>query len=238
MLHGDILFYTLSFLPNAQLQQCARVCGGWRVSCDRILGARFRKRRRVMERIRMTYEDDRRLHPVTYPFLLRLVDEWVHERILPNPWWGRPPTKKRGALVDAQDSTGAWNPATIHDWHTEWRFRPSIAPCAAIHRQNGRLGSLRADAITHYHIRFLGWSHKWDEFVTCNRIRGLGTRTYHCPNNYVHASRQWSLCCVNGIWGVRLVHPYAVSSLTDVLPLTDVMAALLIPNRKLTCVEL
>lgn len=137
-----------------------------------------------------------------------------------------------------RDSLGAWNPAIIEDWHTECRMRPPIAPNAVVHRRNGRYGSSRVDSMVRYHVRFLGWTHKWDEFVSCDRISGFGARTYHYPNNYVHASRQWSLCKVNNVWDVRLVHPYAVSSLTDVLPLTDVLAALLVPHHRLVCVDI
>ena len=194
----------------------------------------------MTDRVCMMCEDERRFREPTYLHLLLLVEQWIAVRIRPNPWWHRPPTRKRGAIVDAQDLFGVWNPAVIEDWHSEIRMRPPIAPhCHAVHRRNGRYGTTRVDTTIRYHVRFLGWTHKWDEFVDCDRIKGFGTRTYHYPNNHVHASRQWSLCrTTNGAWNVRLVHPYAVSTLTDVLPLTDVLVGLLVPHHKLVCVEL
>lgn len=238
MLYGDILRYSLDFFTNAQLGKCSTVCHDWHADCARILNHRMRALKLIKERIRMTCEDERRFHEATYPHLQSLVQEWIDFRVATTPWWHRPPTRKKGAYVDVRDSTGVWNPAVIEDWHTEFRMRPPIAPHAATHRINGRYGTARVDTNIMCHVRYLGWtSPKWDEFVTCDRISGLGTRTYHYPNNYVHASRQWSLCCIRGRWDVRLVHPYAVS-LTNILPLTDVLTALLVPHSRLTCVEL
>ena len=238
MLYGDLLKYTLQFISNPQLRTSASVCRDWMNECTLILNRRLSMHRQIVERVCMTCEDGRRFDEPTYPHLLSLVEDWMTSRISSNPWWRRPPTRKRGTLVDARDSLGAWNPGIIEDWHMDCRMRPPLAPHAAVHRRNGRFGTSRIDSTVRYHVRFLGWTANWDEFVTCNRISGFGTRTYHYPNNYVHASRQWSLCRVHGAWDVRLVHPYAVSSLTDVLPLTDVLAALLVPHHKLVRVEL
>ena len=126
----------------------------------------------------MTCEDERRFHEATHSHLQSLVQEWIDFRVATTPWWHRPPARKKGAIVDVRDSMGVWNPAVIEDWHTEFRMRPSIAPHAAIHRRNGRYGTARVDTTIMYHVRFLGWTSKWDEFVTCDRISGLGTRTY------------------------------------------------------------
>ena len=238
MLYGDLLRYIFLFTTNSQLSKRLRVCGEWQTQGATILDHRLRAHKLIAERVRMTCEDERRFLRVTYTHLMALVREWIDCRVGSNPWWNRQPARKRGALVDAQDSMGAWNPAVIEDWHVEWRMRPPIAPHSAVHRTNGRFGTARTDSTVRYHVRFLGWTRKWDEFVPCNRISGLGTRTYHYPNNYVHASRQWSLCRNRDQWDVRLVHPYAVSSLSDVLPLTDVLAALLVPLHRLACVEL
>lgn len=238
MLYGDLLRYLLDFFTNAQLGKCASVCHDWHTDCEKMLNRRMRAQKLIKERIRMMCEDERRFHEVTRPHLQTLVEEWIDFRVAKTPWWHRPPARKKGAYVDVRDSMSVWNPAIIEDWHTEFRMRPPIAPHSATHRINGRYGTTRVDTNIMYHVRFLGWTSKWDEFVTCDRISGLGTRTYHYPNNYVHASRQWSLCCIRGRWDVRLVHPYAVSSLTNILPLTDVLAALLVPHSRLTCVEL
>lgn len=237
LIYGDLLRETVRFASRRDLTSCSVVSKEWAREVTPVLRERREDWRRTVDRIRMTCEDSRRFRPPTISHLMELVRTWIHTKVQRSPWWGRPPSRERGALVDVKDSVGAWNPAVIEDWHAECRMRPPIAPHAAVHRDNAAFGASRVDVSVMYHVRFLGWSHKWDEFVTCDRVRGLGTRTYHYPTNYVHASRQWSLCRVHGVWDVRLVHPYAVSSLTEVLPLTDVLAAMLVPHHNLKRVQ-
>ena len=219
MLYGDLLRYSLHFFTDAQLGKCSTVCHDWHAKCARILNHRMRAQKLIKERIRMTCEDERRFHEATHSHLQSLVQEWIdfsrgHYTVVASS-----SRTQKGCYCRCERLYGCMEPRRHR--RLAHRIPHEAIHCshAAIHRRNGRYGTARVDTTIMYHVRFLGWTSKWDEFVTCDRISGLGTRTYHYPNNYVHASRQWSLCCIRGRWDVRLVHPYAVASLTNILPL-------------------
>lgn len=195
----------------------------------------YEHRTRTTEQLHMLSEDDRRFQPHTFSYLEAWCTAWA-THILDNPWWGRPPCRERGALVDAKDFQKSWCPAQIVDWRDETRICPPLAPHAVVHGRNTAAfgSSARIDVCTMYKIRFLGWHARWDEWLPATDIKGFGSRTFHPVREKVASCKQWMLQKQNGEWDVYLVRAHAVTSVQHTfLPATDVLCGLLVEGRGL-----
>lgn len=238
----------LSVLPPDMVRGALLPMFEWRYACTtmRLLSSSWRnavqfkvreqrrRRRETMNQMRMFSEDARRLEPHTEAHLASWCAEWMRSTVMRNPWWLRPPAKCRGALVDAQDFQKSWCPAEIVDWRDETRLYPPLAPLSVVHRDNARLaGAARQETRTLYHVRFMGWSSKWDEWVPASRIKALGSRTTNPVRNAVSATQQWMLRKVQGEWDLRMMRAHTVTNLTpaQILPATDVLVGLLVVDR-------
>lgn len=192
-------------------------------------------RRERSAQLRMFAEDSKRLEAHTAAHLLAWCEQWTRSVVCNNPWWLRPPSKCRGALVDAQDFQKSWCPAEILGWRDETRIYPPLAPLSVVHRDNARAapGPVRQETRTTYHVRFLGWSGKWDEWVPASRIKAFGSRTTNPVRNSVAATQQWMLRRVRGRWDLRMTRSHAVTSVnaTSIFPATDVLTGLLVADR-------
>ena len=203
----------------------------------------YDNRRRRLAQMLMFYEDARRFCEHTLHHLESFCTHWEEKHIIKNPWWGRPPCKERGAFVDALDFQKSWCPAQIIDWRDEVRIYPPLAPCSIVHEENALVvrPPVRVDTRTIYHVRFLGWHRKWDEWLPARDIRPFGSQTVHPVRRRVAARKQWMLDKYRGVWDIRLVHPHAVASAADAgtfFPVTDVLAGLLVEEKGLYGIRL
>lgn len=205
----------------------------WHEMVEFAVTKRREEKRLESDQMLMFSEDERRVRAHTVAHLTTWCERWMSSVVKCSPWWQRPPSKCRHALVDAKDFQNSWCPAEIVDWRDETRFYPPLAPLAVVHAPSAAPLVGRQDTRTIYNVRFLGWSSRWDEWIPASRIKAFGSRTVNPVANKVSATQQWMLRKISETWDLRMTRAHAVTTVaeTSILPATDVLVGLLVPDH-------
>lgn len=234
-MNSDVATVVFSFLPWEEVVQvCSAVSTLWHMAS--VHTSRQVKKRLCLleENVRLALEDK-----VVNEQLAR---RWLSEKVSRNVWFGKTPRAVIGCLCDTRDFQNSYSFATIVGWSKRPVQFGLLAPCTVTHRTNAIRAGLSPGSIvrqrieTQYLVRFLGWSHRWDEWKSMSALFPLGSKTMiYVKGLWVSRKTQQWIIRRNfqnrKVWELCLYSRFADPP-HDSLPLTDVTASLLV-GRKL-----